>query len=147
MGTIQDAQDAIRKVDLRKVTLNAMEQNPNEIVDLNREQLNSGRYADGSSIQPEYTPLTKWLKQQKGQPTDRVTLRDTGEFQSKMFLQIRGDEFSMLSSDDKYLALKQKYDRNGELFELSQENAKRTWAIVHDNVVKQIGQITGFIVR
>ncbi len=28
----------------------------------------------------EYSPLTKSIKQAKGQPTDRVTLKDTGEF-------------------------------------------------------------------
>lgn len=147
MGTLKDALDAIRRVDLRKLTLDAMVRNPDEIVDLNREQLNSGKYADGSSIVPQYKPLTIQIKQKKGQPTDRVTLKDTGEFQSRMYLKIRGNEFSMLSSDDKYLALKQKYDKGGQLFNLSNDNERRTWGIVHDNVVKDIGDITGFIVR
>jgi len=32
------------------------------------------------AIGGEYTPFTKQLKQEKGQPTDRITLKDTGDF-------------------------------------------------------------------
>lgn len=34
----------------------------------------------GRPVKPPYTPYTVQLKRQKGQPTDRVTLRDTGDF-------------------------------------------------------------------
>ena len=41
-----------------------------------------GKKLSGKSIaiDGEYTPFTKQLKQEKGQPTDRITLKDTGEF-------------------------------------------------------------------
>ena len=52
------------------------------IVSLNtQDQLfEKGIRADGTPITPEYTPFTISIKREKGQPTDRVTLKDTGEF-------------------------------------------------------------------
>lgn len=52
------------------------------IVSLNtQDQLfNKGIRSDGSDIKPDYTPFTISIKQEKGQPTDRVTLKDTGDF-------------------------------------------------------------------
>jgi len=32
----------------------------------------------------EYTPTSKWMKQQKGQKTDHITLRDTEDFHKGM---------------------------------------------------------------
>ena len=51
---------------------------------LNRAQMFKGERSDGRKIsdppgQP-YTAYTKRVKKSKGQPTDRVTLKDTGDF-------------------------------------------------------------------
>lgn len=50
------------------------------IVKMNAEQMNAGQLSTGQSIRPSYAPATIQYKKRKGQPFDRVTLRDTGNF-------------------------------------------------------------------
>jgi len=52
----------------------------NLVKELQQSQLNEGKRGDNTEIAPEYTPFTKTLKRAKGQPTDRVTLKDRGDF-------------------------------------------------------------------
>ena len=51
-----------------------------------RSQLFDGLDKEGKEIVNEqggkYSPTTVRIKQEKGQPTDRVTLRDTGDWQN-----------------------------------------------------------------
>ena len=87
------------------------------ILDANREQMFEGKRSDGSMIDPEYTPITKDIKKQKGQPDDRVTLKDTGDFYDAMFTQKENNETFIISSDDeKTQKLLEKYDVKGTLF-------------------------------
>jgi hypothetical protein len=50
------------------------------VKELQQGQLNEGNRGDNTKITPEYTPYTKVLKRAKGQPSDRVTLKDRGDF-------------------------------------------------------------------
>lgn len=50
------------------------------VKELQQRQLNEGKRGDNTEITPEYTPFTKRIKQAKGQPSDRVTLKDRGDF-------------------------------------------------------------------
>jgi hypothetical protein len=50
------------------------------VKELQQKQLNEGKRSNNTEITPEYTPFTKVLKRAKGQPTDRVTLKDRGDF-------------------------------------------------------------------
>lgn len=50
------------------------------VKELQQSQLNEGKRGDNTEITPEYTPFTKRIKQAKGQPSDRVTLKDRGDF-------------------------------------------------------------------
>ena len=50
------------------------------IEELQREQLDAGRKSNGRRILPEYAESTIKRKIRKGQPTDRVTLKDKGVF-------------------------------------------------------------------
>lgn len=60
----------------------AFEENEDVIHQLQTEvQLfQKGEDSTGSIIRPAYRPMTIRIKKKKGQPFDRVTLRDTGEF-------------------------------------------------------------------
>ena len=49
----------------------------------------------------EYSPITKKRKKEKGQISNRVTLRDTGEFYDSMFIVYESGEIIVDSSDDK----------------------------------------------
>jgi len=50
----------------------------------------------------EYTDFTKKLKREKGVRYDHVTLRDTGDFYSSIFVEFGVGEFKMNSSDPKF---------------------------------------------
>ena len=61
-----------------------------------------------SSYMP-YTPFTIEIKKEKGQPTDRVTLRDTGDFYDSMKVDAERTYFEIVADDWKTEELKGKY--------------------------------------
>ncbi|WP_426491073.1 hypothetical protein [Hymenobacter sp. 102] len=77
--------------------------------DANTAQLAQGKDATGADIGPEYTDLTIALKQIKGQPTDRVTLRDEGDFYSGIVAKLSGKQFDLVGTDPKTAELEEKY--------------------------------------
>lgn len=108
------------KVVLPNLVREVIQESEQEIIDLNQVQLFSGENADGSDIEPEYTSLTKRIKRVKGQPFDRVTLRDTGSFYGKMKVKTAGEILEIDSTDPKRNKLVQKYGE--EIFGLTDEN-------------------------
>ena len=72
-----------------------------QVVDANTAQLWEGRDASGSMLPLPYSPMTIAIKSAKGQPTDRITLKDTGEFHSGFFAQKVGNEVQLSSKDSK----------------------------------------------
>ena len=52
----------------------------NLIIKKNQKQLSEGKNSLGEDITPPYSAVTVAFKKAKGQPADRVTLKDTGEF-------------------------------------------------------------------
>lgn len=83
--------------------------NGHVLEDANTAQLAEGLDADNRDITPEYAPLTVEIKQVKGQPTDRVTLRDTGDFYAGIVAQVRGEAVEMVGTDPKTQQLQQDY--------------------------------------
>ena len=67
-----------------------------------------------------YTSTTIAIKRLKGQPTNRVTLRDTGDFHASFFLDIDDYKFYIDSTDDKVNKLALKYGEN--IFGLTDDN-------------------------
>ncbi len=57
------------------------------------EQMFSGINASGSSISPPYRQSTINYKKRKGQPFDRVTLKDSGDFYDSIEIEARTDDF------------------------------------------------------
>lgn len=93
------------------------------IIDANANQqlYEEGVNALGVSIASyaPYKPFTIAVKKQKGQPTDRVTLRDTGDFERSFHLEIGRDAFIVTADDWKTDELMEKY---GKIFGLTQKN-------------------------
>lgn len=88
----------------------------------NKQLYNKGVNALGVSImdyQP-YKPLTIMLKSEKGQPTDRVTLKDTGDFYESMRVEADRTQFEIVADDWKTDELKAKY--GDAIFGLTDEN-------------------------
>lgn len=79
---------------------------------LNKKQLDLGVRSDGTNIAPEYEAITVAIKQSKGQPTDRVTLKDTGAFYRGFRTVVFGDRFNIISMDLKERSLIEKYGVN-----------------------------------
>ena len=93
------------------------------IIDANANQqlYEQGVNALGVSIASyaPYKPFTIAVKKQKGQPTDRVTLRDTGDFERSFHLKIGRESFIVTADDWKTDELMEKY---GKIFGLTNEN-------------------------
>lgn len=60
-----------------------------------------GQDSKGSIIRPAYRPATIRIKKAKGQPTDRVTLKDTGRFHKTLIVTPKED-YVEISSDVEY---------------------------------------------
>ena len=80
-----------------------------EILDLHEAQLDAGISGSGRKIRPPYTAFTKRIKREKGQPTDRVTLEDEGDYRASRHLVIDGIEIKIIATDPKARKLSRKY--------------------------------------
>ena len=67
-----------------------------------------------------YSPVTIAIKEAKGQPTNRVTLRDEGDFESSFYLEVGDKHFEIKASDFKTEDLIKKYGR--QILGLTDEN-------------------------
>lgn len=89
------------------------EENAHILVEMNADQqlYDEGIDTRGISIDSyaPYSPLTIQIKEQKGQPTDRVTLRDTGAFEGSIYIQFTADQMTFAASDWKTEELILKY--------------------------------------
>jgi hypothetical protein len=113
-----------------------------ELSDMQRERIFEGKYIDNTNISPGYTPLTIKIKTAKNQPTDRVTLKDTGDFHEAIFARKEGDFLLINSTDEKTNSLTTKY---GEIiFGLTEENKVVSNKYVMLQLIKYIKNITRF---
>lgn len=67
-----------------------------------------------------YSQVTVEIKEQKGQPFDRVTLLDEGDFYAGWFIKIFPDRIEFGSADPKEVDLIERYGE--DIFGLTQEN-------------------------
>lgn len=70
-----------------------------------------------------YSPVTVAIKKRKGQPTTRVTLRDTGDFHKGVHVVVDNEGFYVTSQDRKTEELVAKY--GPEIFRLTDRNFTR----------------------
>lgn len=80
-----------------------------------------------------YTATTVKIKEAKGQPTTRVTLRDTGSFHRKMYVVVDDNGFYVTSLDKKTDKLVSRYGE--DIFRLTDKNLTR---IVRSHIKKEI---------
>jgi hypothetical protein len=78
----------------------------------NLQQLEAGLDAEGQRIEPPYTGTTREIKKQKGQPTDRVTLKDKGDFYRGIVAKVRAQDVGLEGTDSKTQELQEKYGQN-----------------------------------
>lgn len=80
-----------------------------------------------------YATRTIENKKRKGQPTTRVTLRDTGDFHRSMRVVFDSEGFYITSDDEKAKYLVKKY--GGEIYRLTDKNFTR---IIRSHVRKEL---------
>ncbi len=126
MSPIQSMINALRDFRQRKdfYVLECVRENEAVVIDANAEEqlFERGENRLGVSIadyQP-YSPVTVEEKRLRGQPYNRVTLRDTGDFESSFYIRYMDDGFEITASDWKTDDLVRKYGR--EIFGLNREN-------------------------
>lgn len=140
LGLLSTVQTVERDLNSGVYTRKALEQNKEKIVELNVKQLNElGVNSLGIQIDTyaPYSPYTVYVKKQKGQPTDRVTLRDTGDFHRSFDVVFEPSSFYITATDSKTEDLVAKYGVN--IFGLTAENrTDLTESYVVPEVIKNI---------
>ena len=94
-----------------------------EIKELNvHQQYDLGQDRYGNEIRPEYAESTIRYKRRKGQPTDRVTLQDTGQYHDTFKIRYEAEGFELYANDWKAGFLDRKYGK--EIYGLQDEAAR-----------------------
>lgn len=94
-----------------------------EIKELNvHQQYDLGQDRYGNEIRPEYAESTIRYKRRKGQPTDRVTLQDTGQYHDTFKIRYEDEGFELYANDWKAGFLDKKYGK--EIYGLQDEAAR-----------------------
>lgn len=102
----------LKKLDSINVLYTAqqsIERTSRQAVAIQKDQLFQGIRPDGATVFPEYRPYTVRIKQEKGQPYDRVTRKDTGAYYAGIKLDVKGVNYYIESTDPKADALNKKY--------------------------------------
>ena len=140
IGKLEDYRDNINSY-LETATMEAED----TIINMNISQLyDSGERRDGKRITPEYAPETVAIKKKKGQPTNRVTLRDTFAWQASFWVQYYPDGFEIKASDWKTERLTQKY--GDEILGLQDEMVKYLCANFYlPHLIEELKKILGYV--
>lgn len=125
MGALATLHQQLQTLGLREKVMDIVRETSKDIAEINAFQMYQGKDSNDKPIEPFYKPLTISIKRMKGQPVDRVTLRDSGSFQDKMKVEVEGTRFTITSDDDKTAKLVKKY--GADIFGLSAEG-KREYA-------------------
>ena len=81
--------------------------------ELNVEQQLAGERSDGTTIEPPYRAFTIRKKIEKGQPIDRVTLEDEGDYHNSLRIRAYENKFEIFATDWKSDQLNDKYNSGG----------------------------------
>lgn len=104
----------------------------------NKQLFEQGVNAVGVSMMDymPYTQVTVAIKHDKGQPVDRVTLRDTGAFEKSFFIHADDKAIFIAAKDKKAKKLQKKY---GAIFGLTNENKnKLIWEKIYPYLMQQL---------
>ncbi len=114
MKAIDNMLAQIRHIDknLEAEAVHIVEAKSESISEIVRGQLLKGLDGSGKAIKPKYSPETIRSKKKKGQPTNKVTLFDSGDFHNSFFTQAKGQFYSIFSKDHKAPFLFENYGEN-----------------------------------
>jgi hypothetical protein len=109
---------------IESIVVEILVDNQHIILDMNTEDQLYIKGVDSDNVpiikERPYTPFTVRIKKQKGQPTNRVTLRDEGDFHSSFKLKKSKTKVQITADDEKTFDLTMKY--GDAIFGLIPEN-------------------------
>ena len=124
---MEKLQSTIKKLKALKrglltVVEKAIKDNEEFILALNYEDqlYDKGINSDGKQIKPDYATSTVSIKKRKGQPTNRVTLRNEGIFHKSFYIHYEADGFTITTTDPIQGVLT--YNYGDEILGLTDEN-------------------------
>lgn len=111
------------------------------IVDMNAElqlyEQGVNRLGVAISDYAPYSPVTIAIKKAKGQPVNRVTLRDEGDFESSFYLDVSDKHLEIKASDIKTEDLVAKYGR--QILGLTDENISiLRWQYIFPDLMEKL---------
>jgi len=127
MQTIESKIEKIKKFqrEVESHAINATKKHEAQMIDMNQMNMYAGFGSTGNAIKPDYTSRTMDLKEsfRPPQPTDRVTLKDFGNFYDSIHIVYKDLSFLFYARDSKYNELRNKYEKDGNtLLGITDEN-------------------------
>lgn len=120
---------------MNEIILMVVKKNEREVLRLNvDEQLYKGVNSMGEKIKPRYSSATVKRKKKKGQPFNRVTLKDEGDFYDGFFVEYGVDEFSLQGDDKKTRYLIKRYGK--EIFGLTDKSLSDLIEMMEEDFIK-----------
>jgi hypothetical protein len=127
--TLYELQRRLKGFDIQAEIQESIIETSGDMIVLNQGQMSLGKRSDGTDITPTYSDLTIELKEQKGQESRWVTLKDTGAFWSDMFVDVGNNSYEMGSADAKAVKLEKKYGK--KIFGLSKESKREEYIPIY----------------
>lgn|ERR1044072_2613915 len=123
--TLHEMQRRLKGFDIQEEVQEAVIETSGDMIVLNQGQLSLGKRADGTEITPTYSDLTIMLKDEKGQESRWVTLKDTGSLWGDMFVDVGNNSYEMGSADAKAAKLEKKYGK--KIWGLTKESKREEY--------------------
>lgn len=141
--TLHEMQRRLKSFELLHEVQEAVIETSSDMIVLNQGQMSLGKRSDGTEITPTYSDLTIMLKDEKGQESRWVTLRDTWSFWSDMFVDVGNNSYEMGSADAKTVKLEKKYGK--KIFGLTKESKSEEYIplyllpAIQSRITKRLG--------
>lgn len=136
--TLQKNLVKLKNGGLESIIQSSVEKDKEEAIELNTQSqlFNKGIDANGKRIKPAYAKTTISIKKRKGQPTNRVTLKDTGDFYDDTDLDAGKKDFVMINFNEKFPKLIDKY--GGAIMGLTEQSKAQFSVALKSTILKQI---------
>jgi len=132
----------VKKLGFENLVQEAVKESDDMIIALNTDDqlYNKGINNDGSKVEPAYTRTTVSIKKKKGQPSNRVTLKDTGDFHDSFKVKASRGEVEIYATDKKAAKLEKKY--GDKIYGLTSENRdKYSSEILYPIILKNLKKL------
>lgn len=145
-----DYLESLRKIDIEKAAIFAIETNSKELADDNREQLNEGIRSDNETVHwlkdnhyPYVKPYAR-KRQKAGLQTEIVDLNFNGDFVSSIDAKIQGDDILWDGHTD--IAKYQEMNYSKKIYGVTDENLNQTIETgIEPAFIAEVGRQSGLL--